>query len=88
MSPRSTARWAVASFVGGIALLALAALPLVAALGDGETLRRTALAVVIVVVAAAFVVVADLDVLGARGRRPTGRPVSRPRRRSGRPARP
>ena len=79
MTDRSTARWAVASFSAGVALLALAALPFTATLADGETLRRTVLAVVIVVAAAGFVVVAALDLIGARSRRAAVPPATRRR---------
>lgn len=65
----STVRWTVASFSAGIGLLALAAVVLVAALADGEALRRTLLAVGLVVGAAALLVVVALDLLGARSRR-------------------
>ncbi|HUJ55784.1 MAG TPA: hypothetical protein VLW49_07330 [Gaiellaceae bacterium] len=60
----STGRWAVASFSGGVALLALAALPFTAWLGDGETFRQTAFAVVVVLAACALVAVVALDLLG------------------------
>lgn len=84
----STVRWAVASFSTGIALLAVVAVLLTAALGEGEALRRTVLGAAIVVGLAVLVVVASLDVLGERVRRPLPPGVRQPRRRSARSARP
>ncbi len=66
----STGRWAVASFVAGLAVLALASLPVVAiCFGRGEELRHAAFVVVLILVTAALVVVATLDLLGERERR-------------------
>jgi hypothetical protein len=67
----STGRWAVASFVGGIATIAVAALPVVAmcAGAGGDSFRRAFLTVAAVVVASLLVIVVTLDLFEERPRR-------------------
>jgi hypothetical protein len=67
----STGRWAVASFVGGIATIAVASLPVVAVcvgLGDAS-FRRAFLTVAAVLVASLLVIVVALDLFEERPRR-------------------
>jgi membrane protein implicated in regulation of membrane protease activity len=75
----TTVRWAVASFLGGVAGLALGAIPLTAVcVGAGSVAFRHALLVAVLVVAACAVGIAlALDLLGQRARRrPAGRRAS------------
>lgn len=66
----STARWAVASFVAGLAILAILSLPLVAVCGRGtDTFRHAFLTVGGVVVASLLVMVVALDLFEERPRR-------------------
>jgi hypothetical protein len=87
----STFRWAIASFLAGVAALALGSIPLVAVCvgAGGEAFERAAFVGVVVAAACLLVVVVTLDVLGARGRRTAhGRAARRrPRGRSGGPVR-
>jgi hypothetical protein len=67
----STGRWAVASFVGGIAAVAVASLPVVAVcagLGD-DSFRHAFVTVAAVVVASLLVIVVALDLFEERPRR-------------------
>jgi peptidoglycan/LPS O-acetylase OafA/YrhL len=67
----SVLRWAVASFLGCVGVLALASIPLVAVcVGAGSPhFRHAALAAVLVAAACLLGVVLALDLLGARARR-------------------
>jgi hypothetical protein len=67
----STGRWAVANFVGGIATIAVAALPVVAVCvgAGGDSFRRAFLTVAAIVVASLLVVVVTLDLFEERPRR-------------------
>jgi hypothetical protein len=67
----STGRWAVASFVGGIATIGVAALPVVAvcAGAGGDSFRRAFVTVAAVVVASLLVVIVALDLFEERPRR-------------------
>lgn len=66
----STLRWAVVSFLGGVAALALLSIPLVAVcLGAGGASFDRAALTAGLVAGACLVVVIALDLLGARARR-------------------
>jgi hypothetical protein len=67
----STRRWAVASFVAGIATIAVASLPVVAVCVGARTdsFRHAFLTVAAVVVTALLVVVVALDLFDERPRR-------------------
>jgi hypothetical protein len=82
----STLRWTIASFCGGVCLLALASVPLVAVCaGAGSaSFRHAAVAAVVVAAVCLLAVVVALDLLGARARRsalPQQRAPSRARTR-------
>lgn len=85
----STLRWAVVSFLGGVAALALLSIPLVAVCfgAGGASFDRAALTAGLVAGACLVVVVIALDLLGARARR-TAAPgaASRGASRAARPA--
>jgi len=67
----SVLRWAIASFLGAIAALALASVPLVAVCAGAGSVafRQSVLAALVVAGTCLLVVVLALDLLGARSRR-------------------
>lgn len=75
----SILRWTIASFLGGVCVLCLASVPLVAycAGADSTALRHAVYATVVIAFVCALVIVVALDLLGARARRdvPGRRPV-------------